>query len=171
MIKKRTFTTDFKLNLVLEYIKSQRSYCEISKKAGLHRSVLINWVAIYKKEGILGLSPKKHRKQYTVDFKLKVVNYVESKQLPLSIACEKFNIPYKGTIALWQNKYRKEGVAGLHRQSNKSPSIMSLNRKKIKVDKSLSKEELLLEIERLRCENDLLKKLNALTQTIKKQKP
>jgi transposase len=48
---------------------------------------------------------------------------------------------------------------------------MSLKREKIKIDKSSTKEELLSEIERLRCENDLLKKLKALTQTKKKHKP
>lgn len=171
MIKKRIYTTDFKLNLVLEYIKSQRSYFEISKKAGLHRSILINWVAIYKKQGTLGLSPQKDKKSYTVDFKLKVINYIELKQVPLSVACEKFDIPYTGTIWSWQKKYCKDGLSGLHRRSNNRPVAMSLNRKKIKIDKSLTKEELLLEIERLRCENDLLKKLKALTQTNKKHKP
>jgi transposase len=171
MRKKQTYTTDFKLNLVLEYINSQSSYFEISKKAGIHRSVLINWVTIYKKQGALGLSPRKDKKPYTVDFKLKVLNYIESKQVPLSVACEKFDIPYTATICLWQKKYRKDGLIGLHRQSNTRTVPMSLNRKKIKIDKSLTKEELLLEIERLRCENDLLKKLKALAQTKKKHRP
>ncbi|MEN5213371.1 transposase [Elizabethkingia anophelis] len=169
--EKRRYTTDFKLNLVLEYINSESSFFEISKKAGIHRSVLMNWVAIYKKKGALGLDPPKDKKHYTIDFKLKVLNYINSKQVSLSVACEKFKIPYTGTISLWQKKYYKDSLLGLHLQSNHQPVPMSLNRKKIKIDKSLTKEELLLEIERLQCENDLLKKLKALTQTKKKHKP
>ena len=171
MIKKQKYTTDFKLNLVLEYIKSQRSYCEISKEAGLHRSVLIRWVAIYKKHGSLGLYPRKDIKNYSIDFKLKVLRYMEQKQISLFETSKKFNIPSASIISLWQKRYSKEGLLGLHRRRKKSPVSMSLKREKIKIDKSSTKEELLSEIERLRCENDLLKKLKALTQTKKKHKP
>ncbi|WP_281310389.1 hypothetical protein [Flavobacterium flavigenum] len=53
--------------------------------------------------------------------------------------------------------------------------MSNFKRKKRKSDKPLSREEeLLLEIEALRCENDLLKKLQALIQAeeaAKKRKP
>ena len=45
-------------------------------------------------------------------------------------------------------------------------------RKKRKSDKPLTREEeLLKELEKLRCENELLKKLHALVQARKNQKP
>jgi transposase len=44
-------------------------------------------------------------------------------------------------------------------------------RKKRKSDKPLTREELLKENERLRCENELLKKLQALIQARKNPKP
>lgn len=50
--------------------------------------------------------------------------------------------------------------------------MIDYKRKKRKSDKPLTREEeLLKEIERLRCEHDLLKKLQALTQAKKNLKP
>jgi transposase len=49
--------------------------------------------------------------------------------------------------------------------------MSNFKRKKRKSDKPLTKEEeLLLKIEKLRCENDLLKKLQALIQAKEKAK-
>ena len=58
------------------------------------------------------------------------------------------------------------GIAGLQPKPKGRPKSMSdYKRKKRKTDKPLTREEeLLLENERLRCENALLKKLQALIQ-------
>jgi transposase len=77
-------------------------------------------------------------------------------------------------IISWQKAYKLKGEPGLIPQPKGRPAKMKLPIKR-KTKKSANpltrEEELLLENEYLRAENELLKKLQALAQTNKKQKP
>ena len=78
----------------------------------------------------------------------------------------KFNIPTRSIIAKWQRDFTNFGVEALQSKPKGRPKSMdNFKRKKRKSDKPLTREEeLLLENEALRCENALLKKLQALIQ-------
>ena len=111
-----------------------------------------------------------------VNFKLKVVKAIEKDLLSLRDASIRFNIPDTGIIVKWKKDFATFGLVGLHPKIKGRPKSMNENkRKKRKSDKPLTREEeLLLEIEALRCENELLKKLQALIQAeeqAKKRKP
>ena len=105
------------------------------------------------------------------------MNTIEEKDISLIDACLIFKIPSQCTILNWQRKYAKEGLAGLKPKPKGRPRSMNFKRKQRKTDKPLTREEeLLLENESLRAENDLLKKLQALIQAEeaeqnKKRKP
>ncbi|WP_415781869.1 helix-turn-helix domain-containing protein [Flavobacterium chungbukense] len=92
-------------------------------------------------------------------------------------ACLEFNIPSESIIIQWQKRYEDQGILGLKDQPKGRPKSMNFKRAKKKSNKPLTREEeLLLEIESLRCENALLKKFNALVQAeeakqSKKHKP
>jgi transposase len=78
------------------------------------------------------------------------------------------------TINSWQRAYEKEGIEGLNIKPKGRPPKMKppIKRKARKSSKPLTREqELLEELEYLRAENALLKKLQALDQVDKKQKP
>ena len=85
----------------------------------------------------------------------------------------KFNIPDIAIILKWKKDFANFGVQGLQPKQRGRPISMSdYKRKKRKSDKPLTKEEeLLKENERLRCENALLKKLDALIQARRNPKP
>jgi transposase len=88
----------------------------------------------------------------------------------------KFNIPDAAIIVKWKKDFANFGLAGLEPKTKGRPKSMNDNkRKKRKSDKPLTREEeLLLENEALRCENELLKKLQALIQAeekARKRKP
>lgn len=87
-------------------------------------------------------------------------------------ACIRFDIPAQSTVLNWQRDYEKSGILGLENKPKGRPKKMSdYKRKKRKSDKPLTREEeLLLENERLRAENDFLKKLDALTLKKNKQR-
>ena len=78
----------------------------------------------------------------------------------------KFNVTSESVIIKWQKDFITFGITGLQPKPKGRPKSMSdYKRKKRKTDKPLTREEeLLLENERLRCENALLKKLQALIQ-------
>lgn len=145
----------------------------VAKEKGLHVSHLENWIKFYQKYGESGLVPRVNQ-SYTVDFKLHVVQTIQKDHLSLIEARLRFNIPTDSILVKWQRDYQKQGIKGLENKPRGRPSIMDIKRKKRKSDKPLTREEeLLLEIEGLRAENALLKKLQALIQAEenKKRKP
>ncbi|MCG2792538.1 MAG: transposase [Weeksellaceae bacterium] len=151
---------------------SYRSIESIATEKGFHESNLRKWIGFYNKYGISGLERRKNR-SYSLKFKLKVLKAIETDFISQREACIRFDIAAQSTVLNWQRDYEKSGILGLENKPRGRPKIMSdYKRKKRKSDKPLTREEeLLLENEKLRAENDFLKKLDALTLKKNKQKP
>ena len=95
-------------------------------------------------------------KSYSGEFKKTVVEDVRENHLSYSEAMRKYGIAGKMSIQQWERIYLKEGPEGLwverrgHGSFGRPPK-----------DKKVE-EDLIAEVQRLRAENDYLKKLNAL---------
>ena len=71
---------------------------------------------------------------------------------------------YIKQVQRWERKYLEEGVAGLEKENRGRPSENGKKRgRPPKLDKQVE-EDLIAENQRLRMENEYLKKLNALVQ-------
>jgi transposase len=101
---------------------------------------------------------------------LKVLKAIDKDLLSLRDSSIRFNIPDAAIIVKWKKDFANFGLIGLQPKIKGRPKSMDTNkRKKRKSDKPLTREEeLLLENEALRCENELLKKLQALIQAEEK---
>ena len=89
---------------------------------------------------------------------------MHEKHLPLSQTVVKFGIPNDTTVGIWERIYYEEGPQGLYQDNRGRKSKMSSD-KSIKKKLSIETEEdLIAEVQRLRMENEYLKKLNALVQ-------
>jgi transposase len=173
MNKTNKFTYEFKLQCVEAVIKGKRSAFDVANENGIVRGNLRLWIKRYELYGKTGLQKKVYQ-PYDISFKLKVLKSIERENLSLRIACARFNIPSMSTIIDWQRAYESEGVQGLNNKPKGPPPKMKppIKRKARKSSKPLTREEeLLKENEYLRAENALLKKLQALVQADKKQKP
>ncbi|MDP3313668.1 transposase, partial [Lutibacter sp.] len=164
-----------KLECVKLVLEKHYSCLLVSKQKGPNESNIRKWVGFYQTYGKQGLIPRTNQR-YSVDFKLKVLKSIDKDYLSLREICLKFNIPDASIIIKWQRDFTRFGLEGLQsKPRDKSKNMSNFKRKKRKSDKPLTREEaLLLEIEILRCENDLLKKLQALIQVeelAKKRKP
>lgn len=164
MERKVKYNYEFKLRCVQEVLKNNYSIRSVAKENNFTESNLRKWINLYKHYGNEGLLPKMNQ-YYSIDFKLKVLKKIQKKSLSLIEACFVFNIPSESVIKQWQTNYQKHGVSGLEAKPKGRPITMTFKRAKKKSNKPLTREEeLLLEIESLRCENALLKKFNALVQ-------
>ena len=175
MERKVKYDYAFKLECVELVLKKHYSNVYVSKLKGPSESNIRKWISFYNSYGKKGLLPRKNQ-SYSVEFKLKVLNSIDTKFLSLSEVCLKFNIPDSAIILKWKKDFANFGIEGLQTKPKGRPKSMSnIKRKKRKSDKTLTREEeLLLENESLRCELDLLKKLQALIQAeekANKQKP
>lgn len=165
MERKVKYNYEFKLRCVNEVLRNHQAIIAIAKEKGIGKTSLKDWISCYLEFGNEGLLPIQKNKTYSVDFKLKVLQTIESKSLSLNKACLTFNIPSRSIIRRWQRSYTEEGLAGLKLKAKGRPVAMNFKRKQRKTDKPLTKEEeLLKELEYLRAENEILKKFNALVQ-------
>jgi transposase len=172
MERKVKYDYAFKLECVELVLKKHYSNRYVSKLKGLDESNIRNWVISYKNHGEFGLLPRKNQR-YSVDFKLKVLKTIKKETLSMKESCLKFNIPTKSIIVKWKKDFANFGLEGLRpKQRGRPVSMSDYKRKKSKSDKPLTREEeLLKENERLRCENELLKKLQALIHARRNPKP
>lgn len=174
MERKVKYDYAFKLECVKLILEKHYSWNYVSAQKGLSKSNIRKWVGFYEQYGSIGLLPRKNQ-SYSVNFKLKVLKAIEKDLLSLRSASLKFNIPDTGIIVKWKKDFSNFGLPGLYPKTKGRPSMNENKRKKRKSDQPLTREEeLLLENEALRCENELLKKLQALIQAeeqSKKRKP
>jgi transposase len=173
MFKRNKYGYEFRLRCVEAALKGIDSIKGIAKKNGFQESNLRLWIGFYEHYGKAGLKPRPYR-HYDISFKLEVLAAIDCELLSLRTACVRFNIPSESVIISWQKAYKLNGQLGLMPKIKGRPMTTKqpIKRKPRKSAKPLTKEEeLLKENEYLKAENELLKKLQALVQTNKKQKP
>ncbi len=172
MERKVKYDYTFKLECVELVLKKHYSSQYVSKLKGPNESNIRKWVSFYSTYGEAGLLPRINQ-SYSAIFKVKVLKTIEKESLSLRATSIKFNIPDVGVIVKWKKDFANFGIEGLKSKQKGRPISMSdYKRKKRKSDQPLTREEeLLKENEKLRCENALLKKLDALIQARRNPKP
>lgn len=166
------YTEKFKTKLVKQYIGGKHGgFKLISARYGINAPALRRWVAAYREHGANGLRKKFER--YSASFKLSVLQHMWENGLSQNQVAAIFNIRKSCSIALWQRRYQEGGVEGLGRPPRAKPDSMKAPTKKpdVKPDNELSREDLLKRLDYLRMENEVLKKLQALTQARKAATP
>ena len=156
------YTFGIKLNTVLMVVHDNLSLHEVSRITGIDRSLLREWLNLYKNHGTKYLKPGIN--SYSYEFKLKVIDYLHSNNISYRKASGIFGIRCSTTVRNWDLIFNKHGSGGLmvKKKTNAEKSDVT---KKSRPKKELSdKDKLLEELEYLRMENEYLKKLNALVQ-------
>ena len=163
----------FRLQCVEAVLQGKGSVKAIARAKGIEHSNLRLWIGFYSQYGKQGLKCRRNQK-YDPCFKLGVLKAIANEHLSLRSAAVRFNIPSESVIISWQKLFSEKGEIGLIAKPKGRPIKMKepIKRKRRKSAKPLTREEeLLQENEYLRAENELLKKLQALVQAKKKQKP
>lgn len=158
------YTKSFKLQIVKDYETIHLGFTSLSNLYGVPRSVIQKWVYDYHLHGSTCFD--KRSKNYSADFKLKVLKHMEEHSLSLVRTASLFNIPAVSTVFSWQRLYDAGGALALLSSNLRRP-VMNQVKAKDKVDKApkdMTQEELLEEVLNLRAERDYLKKLAALIQ-------
>ena len=97
-------------------------------------------------------------KRYTGEFKQEVVETMIREKLSYREAARQYGVSYDTVVAKWERIYLEEGPEGLYIE-RRGRGSKGRPPKKLKPE---VEEDLLAEVQRLRAENDYLKKLNAL---------
>lgn len=156
------YSNEFKLEVVKYCIDGNHSRYKAADKFHIpHSSIVDMWVKKYKKYGEKGLLKNK-KSSYSGNFKQNVVEYMHKNHLSLRETAIQFKLGDTSVVGKWERIYYEEGPQALYENRRGRPRNMnSKPRKKKSVNEN---EDLLEEVQRLRMENEYLKKLNALVQ-------
>ena len=157
------YSNEFKLQVIKYYIEEHHSYLECCKKFNIPSMAPIQrWVEKYKFHGVEGIF-KQLKSSYDGNFKQNVVEYMQNNHLSATETANYFRLAGADLVLKWERIYYEEGPQGLYIERRGRNKNMSSKPKKKKISNE-NKEDLIEEVQRLRMENEYLKKLNALVQ-------
>ena len=162
-MSKYTFEEKFE---AVQRVLDGMSIHESARIMGVSFAQVQRWFHLYENHGWEAL--KKGGASYDGTFKVMVVEYMHSNHLSYASTAAYFGVKCDSNVANWERIYYEEGPEGLLRKKprGRPPKYMG-NKKTVSQKKELSeatKEDLIAEVQRLRMENEYLKKLRALVQ-------
>ena len=146
------YNIEFKMKVVKEYLEGNISYKELVKKYSIPDKITVRtWVNIYESQGYDRLKVSRRNNNYSLDFKLNVVNLYLKGEMSYQNLANELKINNPSIIVRWVREFREKGIGGLRPKKRGRPSKMAKESKKKSV-KPKSKEEK-SELEKLREEN------------------
>lgn len=162
------YSNEFKLEIIKYYLEEHHSYSECRKKFNIPSEESIRqWVHKYELHGAEGIL-KQQKSSYDGKYKQNVVEYMHDNNLSATETANIFRLGSPTVVLNWERIYYEEGPQGLYKERRGRSLEMSSAKKNNKTDKNIE-EDLIAENQRLRMENEYLKKLNALVQERIKQ--
>ena len=156
------YSNEFKLEVVKYCVEGHHGYSDAAKHFNMKQDhTVLKWVRKYQEHGVKGLI--KNNIKYDGKFKQEVVEYMHNNHLSLTETSIKFNLGNHNIIGKWERIYYEEGPQALYEERRGRKTNMNSKPRKKKLSKEVE-EDLIAENQRLRMENEYLKKLNALVQ-------
>jgi transposase len=160
------YTQEFKLEVVRNYLSGAQGQRTLAHRYEIDHSDVRKWVKRYTLHGDAGLVSR--YSAYSLNFKLDVLNYMQSKHMSSHEVSAHFNIPSVSTVLKWQKLYTEGGVQALDSRPRGRPKVRPAMAKPFvpsdKPASELTPKQMQRELEYLRAENAYLKKLRALVQ-------
>ena len=157
------YSNEFKLKVVKYCIEGHHGFKSTADHFNIPAKVTIQkWCRKYEEHGKKGLL-KNFKTSYSGEFKQRVVEYMHTNHLSSFETAIHFNLANDAVVSKWERIYYEEGPQGLYIERRGRSKNMSSKPKKKNLNKEIE-EDLIAENQRLRMENEYLKKLNALVQ-------
>lgn len=157
------------IDAVKHVLEERQSIKRTADSIGMSKSTLQTYVAKAKEHGYACLLRSPTYRRYDGAYKIDVVEFIRENKLSSYSAAAHFNIT-RSVLQSWERIYLVEGKQSLY---EKRRGMITMNQKPRgrppKLDKQ-GEEDLIAENQRLRMENEFLKKLNALVQEREKRK-
>lgn len=168
MSGKRIHSDELKLEIVTKYLEGNLSLKTLAKEYCVCKSDIQKWRNSYLEHGLEGICHT--TRTYTGDFKVAVVEYMHNTGASQRQTAAHFNIASHPTVGKWERIYYEEGKEALYIEKRGRASKVGTKKTRKPKNGVNINEDLLAEVQRLRMENEYLKKLNALVQEREKSK-
>lgn len=104
------------LQIASDYLNGRGSYNGLSKKYNITPSLIRTWVKTAELNGLESLKVKRTKREYSVDFKLDVVNYYLKSDEGRNLVAAKFNIS-PSQVYSWTKKFQRGAPSCQERQT------------------------------------------------------
>ena len=171
----KKYSAQHKINAVLHYLNSHDGSRLTARRFGVNRSLIRQWVHLYRLHGVEGLMSRRPTIHRTLAFKQEVVQTMLSEGLSLVATSARYGGIAPATILKWRRYYEKGLLTGLDKESSMAKQVYRPDLSK--PDSEKTREELIRELQYRRAENAYLKKLDELlrkkaqAQQLKKKRP
>ena len=154
------YSLETKLEAVYAYLDGIESIRDTAQKYNVSKTMLNRWVTKFREHGLTAF--QETYTNYSVEFKMDVLNYINEMGASIEEATSVFNIPTSSTVRNWKYLLETQGIDALQPTAKGRPTMKKESKKNQPAEGS--EEALRAENERLRMENAYLKKLHALIQ-------
>lgn len=160
------YSFEFKLKLVQEYLNGKDGYKYICDKYSIpDKTILRQWVAVYKTFGEDGLIRSRKKAFHSFDFKLHIVELYLTTEISYQELALQEGITNPSMLCKWVNDFRIAGPDALKPRTKGRPPKMSKPKKEV-IQKNNSESDRIKRLEeenlKLRIENAYLKELRRL---------
>jgi transposase len=155
---------EFKLKLA--QLAQEESSRSLAPKFEVRSNLVRYWALVYRLNGANSFTHK--QLPYTFEFKLNVLKTMRNNEWSLSYTSAYFDLSSPGILFQWQKLYAHEGITRL-KPKKKGRSRVTNHSSTPKPTAEMTEKELREELDYLRAENAVLKKLEALAQARKKK--
>ena len=166
------YSFDFKLQVVQDYLNKEGGCGYLAQKYGIpRREIIRTWVDAYKTLGEDGLKRSRHKRNYSFEEKLSVVELYMTTEISYRELANQLGMNNPPLIVRWVNDYRIAGPDALRPKKKGRKKTLDKTKKSLKGATDLTRkvdtsEEHVRELEdellKLRIENAYLKELRRL---------
>lgn len=158
------YERSFKLELAKR--AQEESRIELSRTFKVSLGQIKYWSSVYQLHGLKSFLHSEY--PYSFTFKMKVLAAMRNNNWSLAYTSAFFDLSTPGVLFQWQRLYSLEGVLRLRPRRKRRPRMKKIPCK-TKPSEKMTEAELREELDYLRAENAVLKKLEALAQEKKKR--
>ena len=154
------YSRAFKIAAAKQYLNGKSSLT-LGSELNVPASQIRYWTQVYRLNGPSAFQPPSS--PYCAEDKFRMLNKMWAEQWSLGYTSAYYNLVSPGILHVWQRRYRSSGIKGLE-PGKRGKTFMTQKSSPSHSSKisEMTPEEMRKELEYLRAENAVLKKLDAL---------
>ncbi|MDM8279043.1 transposase, partial [Ligilactobacillus aviarius] len=96
------YNPELKAQIVHEYLSTTQSTNDLSKKYHIGKSQIARWIQRYRLTGSDVFKRRRHKWNFTADFKLNVINYYQTHEDSMAEVAARFDI-LPSQVSIWRS--------------------------------------------------------------------
>lgn len=103
------YNSKLKTQIVHEYLSTSQSTYDLGKRYEIRPRLIAKWVQRYRMGGLNSLKPRRHKRMFTADFKLNVIDYYQTHEESTAEVAARFDV-LACQISIWRSQFERGGI-------------------------------------------------------------